>query len=97
MLLVPDVDDLDTALARQAAREQSAACDRVMALLAQAGEIAQQHRVLEEGDLAALVDMQGNLRGHRDRLDDVVGIAQGIADSRAPRRASAAILARVAS
>lgn len=96
MLPVPDPEHLDTALARQAAREQSAACDRVMALLAQAGEIAQEHRVLEEDDLAALVDMQGNLRGRRDRLDDVLGIAQGIADSRAPRRPSAELLGRIA-
>lgn len=99
LVTVPDAEQLDTALARGLVRQQIAACERYMALLAQAGELAQERRIADSIDLMTLVDLQSNVRRHRDALEDAVARASSHAERTAERepstRPSIEILRRV--
>lgn len=88
IVTAPDAEDLDTALARGIVRQQIVACDRYLALLAQAGELAQEQKIADSIDLMTLVDLQSNVRHHRDALEDAVARASSHAERTADREPS---------
>lgn len=92
---IPDPSDLDDALSRGAVRERIAAADVALLQLEAVAKLLRTHRLGEDDDHNMLSDMASNLERRRDRLQEAVDIAMGLAAQRAPRRADPAMVERV--
>lgn len=95
MISIPSPEDLDDALSRGATRDRIAAADNVLGLLAQVRKAMALNYLGDRFNDGAIDDLVSDVTGVRDRLQEAVDIAMGLAAQRAPRRASEAMVAKL--
>lgn len=92
---IPEPDQLDDAMSRGYVRERIAAAEVALLQLEAVDKLLRAHRLGEDDDHGALSDLVSNLEARRDRLQEVLDIAMGLEQQRAPRRASVEMLERL--